>query len=121
MARLFTKDHEWIDRNGDIATVGITDHAQSQLGDIVFLELPEIGRTVKQGDSAAIVESVKAASDVYAPLSGEVVEVNEALVSDPARINAEAEKDAWLFKLRLSDESELKDLMDQAAYSTLVG
>ena len=120
MAKYFTKDHEWLDRDGDVVTVGITNHAQSQLGDIVFLELPKIGRTVKKGDSAAIVESVKAASDVYAPLSGEVVEVNEELVADPARINTEAEGGAWLFKLRMSDEAELKDAMDEAAYSKLI-
>jgi glycine cleavage system H protein len=121
LARLFTKEHEWLDRNGDVVTVGITDHAQSQLGDIVFLELPKIGRQVKKGDSAAIVESVKAASDVYAPLTGEVVEVNEALVGDPARINTEAENGAWLFKLRLSDEGELKEAMDEAAYKQIIG
>jgi glycine cleavage system H protein len=120
LARYFTKEHEWLDRNGDIVTVGITNHAQSQLGDIVFLELPNVGRTVKKGDSAAIVESVKAASDVYAPLSGEVVEVNEPLVADPARINTEAEGGAWLFKLRLADEAELKDAMDEAAYLKII-
>lgn len=120
MAKYFTKDHEWLDRDGDVVTVGITNHAQSQLGDIVFLELPKIGRNVKKGDSAAIVESVKAASDVYAPLTGEIIEVNEKLVSDPARINAEAEGGAWLFKLRLSDEAELGDAMDEATYSKII-
>lgn len=121
MAKYFTKDHEWLDRNGDVAIVGITGHAQGQLGDIVFLELPSVGRNVKKGDSAAVVESVKAASDIYAPVSGKVIEVNEALVGEPARINAEAESGAWLFKLRLTDETELNDLMDEAAYSKLLG
>ena len=120
MAKYFTKDHEWLDREGDVVTVGITDHAQSQLGDIVFLELPNIGRTVKKGDSAATVESVKAASDVYAPLTGEITEVNEKLVIDPARINTEAEGGAWLFKLRLSDEAELEDAMDEASYLKII-
>lgn len=120
MTRYFTQDHEWVDRNGDIVTVGITDHAQSQLGDIVFLELPDVGRTVSKGESAAIVESVKAASDVYTPLSGEIVEVNEALVGDPAKINADAGS-AWLFKLRISSESEMNGLLDEAAYSRLIG
>ena len=120
MTKYFTKDHEWLNRDGGIVTVGITNHAQSQLGDIVFIELPKIGRTVKKGDGAATVESVKAASDVYAPLSGEVVEINEELVADPARINTEAESGAWLFKLRLSDEAELNDAMDEAAYSKLI-
>ena len=121
MAKFFTPDHEWIERDGEIATVGITNHAQTQLGDIVFLELPDVGRTLSKGDSAAIVESVKAASDVYSPLSGAVVEVNEPLVSDPARINAEAEGGAWLFKLRVSDAGELGGLMDEAAYLKLIG
>lgn len=121
MAKYYTQDHEWLDRDGGVVTVGITNHAQSQLGDIVFLELPKVGRTVKKGDGAAIVESVKAASDVYAPLSGEVIETNDALVGDPARINSEAENGAWLFKLRITDESELKDLIDESAYSKVIG
>jgi glycine cleavage system H protein len=120
LAKFFTRDHEWLDRDGDVVTVGITNHAQSQLGDIVFLELPSVGRTVTKGDSAATVESVKAASDVYAPLSGEIIEVNEKLVSDPARINTEAQNGAWFFKLRLSDEAELKDAMDEAAYLKII-
>jgi glycine cleavage system H protein len=120
LTKYFTQDHEWIDRNGDIVTVGITDHAQSQLGDIVFLELPNVGRTVNKGESAAIVESVKAASDVYTPLSGEIVEINEALVGDPAKINTDAQS-AWLFKLRISNESEMNGLLDEAAYSKLIG
>ena len=120
MTTYFTQDHEWVDRNGDIVTVGITDHAQSQLGDIVFLELPDVGRIVSKGESVAIVESVKAASDVYTPLSGGIVEVNEALVGDPAKINADA-RSAWLFKLRISNESEMNGLLDEAAYSKLIG
>ena len=121
MAKSFTQDHEWLDRDGEIVTVGITNHAQSQLGDIVFLELPNVGRKVKKSEGIAIVESVKAASDVYSPLSGEVIEVNEPLISDPARINTEPESGAWLFKLRLSDVAELNDFMDEDAYLKLIG
>ena len=116
MPRLFTQEHEWIDAQGGIATVGITDHAQAQLGELVFVELPQVGRKLAKGDTAATVESVKAASDVYAPLTGEVVEVNDAIVSDPARINAEAESGAWLFKLRMTGEGELAGMMDETAY-----
>jgi glycine cleavage system H protein len=116
MPRYFTQEHEWLDQDGDVATVGITDHAQEQLGEIVFVELPKIGRQVKKGDAAAIVESVKAASDVYTPVSGEIVAVNDAIVSDPARLNAEAEGGAWLFKVRVAAASELEGLMDEKAY-----
>jgi glycine cleavage system H protein len=116
MPRYFTQEHEWLDKDGDVATVGITDHAQEQLGEIVYVELPKIGRTVKKGDAAAIVESVKAASDVYTPISGEIVEVNDAIVSDPARVNSEAESGAWLFKVRVASASELEGLMDEKAY-----
>jgi glycine cleavage system H protein len=116
MPRYFTEEHEWLDQDGDVATVGITDHAQEQLGELVFVELPQIGRQVKKGDAAAVVESVKAASDVYAPISGEIVAVNDALVSDPAKINSEAESGAWLFKVRLAAKSELEGLMDEKAY-----
>lgn len=116
MARYFTEEHEWIEVDGDIATVGITDFAQGQLGDIVFVELPEEGREVARGDDAAVVESVKAASDVYAPVSGEVVEVNSALDGEPKLVNDDAEGEGWFFKLRLSDPAELTGLMTESAY-----
>jgi len=120
MSRYFTQEHEWIDVDGDVATVGITDFAQQQLGDIVFVELPEEGRQVAKGDDAAVVESVKAASDVYAPVSGEVVETNAALEEEPALVNNDADGEGWFFKLRLADASELEGLMDQAAYDAFV-
>jgi len=120
MSRYFTDEHEWIDVSGDIATVGITDYAQEQLGDIVFVELPEEGKTVSKGDDAAVVESVKAASDIYAPASGEVVEVNGSLEDEPALVNTDAEDEGWFFKLRLTDPSELDSLMDEAAYKEFV-
>ena len=116
MSRYFTQEHEWIDVDGEIATVGITDFAQGQLGDIVFVELPEEGRTVAKGDDAAVVESVKAASDVYAPVSGEVVEANGALEGDPALVNGDAEGEGWFFRLKLSNPAELEGLLDEAAY-----
>lgn len=116
MARYFTKDHEWLDVQGDIATVGITDHAQEALGDVVFVELPEPGREVTKGGDAAVVESVKAASDVYAPATGKVVESNSALEDSPAMVNEDAEGGAWFFKLELKDKSELDGLMDADAY-----
>ena len=112
----YTEEHEWISVDGEEATVGITDFAQGQLGDIVFVELPEPGRQVTKGGEAAVVESVKAASDVYAPVSGEVTEANSALTDDPALVNSAAEGEGWFFKLRLSDPSELDGLMDAAAY-----
>ena len=112
----YTKDHEWIKVDGAIATIGITAHAQEQLGDVVFVELPSIGKTVKQGGEAAVVESVKAASDVFAPVSGEVVEVNKELEGDPALVNRGAEGDGWFFKVKLTNQSELEGLMDKAAY-----
>lgn len=120
MSRYFTDEHEWVDVEGNIATVGITDHAQGQLGDIVFVELPDEGATFDRGDEAAVVESVKAASDVFAPVSGEVLEVNSALEDEPALVNSDAEDDGWFFKLRLSDPSELESLMDEAAYKKFV-
>lgn len=120
MSRYFTEEHEWIDVSGDVATVGITDYAQNQLGDIVFVELPEEGKSFDKGDEAAVVESVKAASDVYAPVSGQVVEANGALEEDPSLVNSDAEEEGWFFKLRLSDASELDGLMDEAAYKTFV-
>jgi len=116
----YTKDHEWVRVEGDLATVGISDHAQEQLGDVVFVELPEIGRQVAKGDAMAVVESVKAASDVYAPISGEVVEVNEALNDDPSLVNSGAESGGWFCKLRLGDRAELESLMDAAAYREFV-
>ncbi|UPK33050.1 glycine cleavage system protein GcvH [Bradyrhizobium sp. 186] len=113
---LYTSDHEWLAIDGDVATVGITDYAQSQLGDVVFIELPKVGRTLKKTEAAAVVESVKAASDVYAPISGEVLEVNEAVVAEPALVNSDAGGKAWFFKIRIADKSELGGLMDEAAY-----
>lgn len=117
MSRYFTDEHEWIEVEGEIATVGITDYAQGQLGDIVFVELPAEGAKFQKGDDAAVVESVKAASDVYAPVSGEVVEVNGALEEEPALVNSDAEEEGWFFRMRLSDPSELEGLMDEAAYN----
>lgn len=116
MPRYFTEEHEWLDRDGEVATVGVTDHAQAQLGELVFVELPQVGRKVKKGEAAAVVESVKAASDVYSPLTGEIVAVNDAVVADPTKINSEAEGGAWLFKVKLASAAELDGLMDEAAY-----
>ncbi len=112
----YSKDHEWVKVENGIATVGITNHAQEQLGDVVFVELPAIGKTVTQHGQAAVVESVKAASEVYAPVSGEVVDVNKDLEGDPAMINRAAEGDAWFMKVKLANPSELDGLMDKAAY-----
>ena len=120
MTTYFTKEHEWIRVEGDTATVGITNHAQEQLGDIVFAEVPEGGRELSKGQEAAVVESVKAASDVYAPVSGEVVQGNPAVVDDPALINSDPEGEGWFFKLKLNDPSELDGLMDEAAYRDFV-
>jgi len=116
----FTKDHEWVRLDGDLAVVGITDYAQSQLGDIVYVELPELGRRVEQGKEAAVVESVKAASEVYAPVSGEVAEVNEALAADPAVVNADPTGEGWFLKLRLADPKELDGLMNEEEYERFV-
>jgi glycine cleavage system H protein len=112
----FTKEHEWISVEGDTATVGITDFAQAQLGDVVFVEVPQPGATLQKGKEAAVVESVKAASDVYAPVSGEVTEGNAALGADPSLVNSAAQGEGWFFKLTLSDTSELEGLMDREAY-----
>lgn len=120
MSRYFTDEHEWVDVEGETATVGITDYAQEQLGDIVFVETPEAGAELSQGDDAAVVESVKAASDVYAAVSGTVIEVNEALEDEPALVNSSAEEDGWFFRVTLSDKSELDDLMDEKAYKAFV-
>lgn len=117
----YTEEHEWLTVDGDVAIVGITNHAQEQLGDIVFVELPEIDAEVEQGGDTVVVESVKAASDVYAPVSGTIVAVNEAIVADPAMVNAGAEGDAWLYKMKLSEPSELDELMDGDAYKELIG
>ncbi len=116
MSLYFTKEHEWVRVDGGTATVGITDFAQAQLGDVVFVEVPEAGRQVTKGGEAAVVESVKAASDVYAPVSGEVLEGNQALVDDPALVNSAAEGEGWFFRLRLSDDSELDGLMSADEY-----
>ena len=116
MTVYYTKEHEWVRVDGDTATVGITDFAQGQLGDVVFVEVPEAGRRVSRGGEAAVVESVKAASDVYAPVSGEVIEGNQALVDDPALVNSDAEGEGWFFKLRLSDTQEINELMNADQY-----
>lgn len=120
MALYYTKDHEWIRVEGDIGTVGISDHAQEQLGDVVFVELPETGRKVTQGDEIAVVESVKAASEIYAPVSGEVVESNDALGDNPGLVNEAAESSAWFFKLKLANAAELEELMDRDAYNSFL-
>ncbi len=120
MTRYFTDEHEWIDVDGNSATVGITDYAQSQLGDIVFAEVPAVGAKLTKGGDAAVVESVKAASDVYAPVTGTVTEGNDALADDPALVNSDPEGAGWFFKLELDDLSELDGLMDAAAYQAFV-
>jgi glycine cleavage system H protein len=112
----FTKDHEWVDVDGDVVTIGVTAYAAEQLGDVVFVELPDVGKAVKAGDPLAVVESVKAASDVYAPVSGEVVAVNAGLPDKPETVNAEPEKDGWFAKLKLANPAELDALMDRPAY-----
>ena len=117
----FTKNHEWLKIDGDVATVGITAHAAEQLGDLVFVQLPEVGTTLDKGQEAADVESVKAASDVYAPLAGEVVAINEAIIDDPSIVNANPESDGWFYKLKLADVTSVDGLMDEAAYKALVG
>ncbi len=114
--RLYSREHEWIDVDDDIGTVGISDYAQEQLGDVVFVELPESGRQVTRNDELCVVESVKAASEVYAPVSGEVVEVNDALGDDPAEVNADPYGAGWFVRIRLTDAGELDDLMNEDAY-----
>ena len=116
MTTLFTPDHEWLRIEGDVATIGVTDYAQSQLGDVEFVELPKVGRTWKTAEAAAVVESGKAASDVYAPISGEVLETNAELAAEPALVNSDAQGKAWFFKIKIADKSELGGLMDEAAY-----
>ncbi|MGX5842730.1 glycine cleavage system protein GcvH [Mesorhizobium sp. ArgA1] len=117
----FTADHEWLSVEGGIATVGITDYAQEQLGDLVFVELPQIGTKLRKGDTAVVVESVKAASDVYAPVDGEITDANGTLSSDPSLVNSAATGDGWLWKMKLADEGQLAGLMDEAAYKAHIG
>ncbi|BBK34834.1 glycine cleavage system H protein [Stella humosa] len=113
----FTQEHEWIRVEGDVGTVGITDFAQNQLGDVVFVELPPVGRKVTKGGDAAVVESVKAASEVYSPVTGEVIEINQAIVDEPAKVNADPQGEAWFFKVRLAVPAELDAMMDEAGYA----
>ena len=117
----FTKDHEWLRIEGEIATVGITPYAQEQLGDLVFVELPQAGRTLEMGGAAAVVESVKAASDVYSPISGEVSEVNESIMQEPSLVNSDPMGKGWMFKLKIANAAEIEGLMDEAAYKSLIG
>ena len=117
----FTKDHEWVRLDGDVATVGITEHAQDALGDLVFVELPESGREIKEGEAVAVVESVKAASDVYAPLGGVVLETNAAIVENPSLINSAPEGDGWFFTMRVADTASFESLLDAAAYAAIKG
>jgi len=112
----FTKEHEWVRLDGDIATIGITDHAQEQLGDVVFVELPEVDRNVAADEACAVVESVKAASDVYAPLTGKIVEINQSIIDDPSLVNSDAEGEGWFFRLEIDDSLAFDALMDHAAY-----
>lgn len=117
----YTEDHEWLTVEGGIVTVGITDYAQEQLGDIVFVETPEVGKQLKKGDTAVVVESVKAASDVYAPVDGEILEANDALSSDPALVNSSPTSSGWLWKMKLADEGQLSGLLDEAGYKAHIG
>ena len=116
----YTKDHEWVRVEGDVAVIGITDYAQTQLGDVVYVELPELGRRVEKGKEAAVVESVKAASEVYAPLTGEVIAVNDALSGEPGKINSDPQGEGWFLKLRIADAKELGELLDENAYQAFV-
>ncbi len=116
----YTEDHEWLKIDGEEAVVGISDHAQEQLGDIVFIELPDSGKTLEKGSEAAVVESVKAASEIYAPADGEVLAVNEALNDEPGKVNSDAEGEGWFFKMKLSNPSQVANLMDEAAYKAFV-
>ena len=117
----FTEEHEWLRVEGDVVVVGITAHAAEQLGDVVFVELPDEGTTVSKDDEVVVIESVKAASDILAPVDGEIAEVNDALVDDPGKVNEDPEGDAWFFKLKIEDLSVLDELMDEAAYKKFVG
>ena len=116
----YTKDHEWVRLDGDVATVGITDHAQTALGDVVFVELPEVGREVAAGEACAVVESVKAASDIYAPIAGKIVEVNGGLTDNPGLVNASALNEGWFFKIEPADAGAVAALLDEAAYAAFV-
>ena len=116
----YSEDHEWISVAGNVGTVGVTDYAQEQLGDVVFVEVPEAGKDVEKGDEAAVIESVKAASELYAPVSGEVTAGNEALADEPGKVNSDPMGEGWFFKIKLSDPSELETLMDEAAYKSFV-
>jgi glycine cleavage system H protein len=120
MSRYYTQEHEWIEVDGDIGTIGITDYAQGQLGDITFVELPAVGAAVAKGESVSVVDSVKAASDVYAPVSGEVTDVNEALGDEPELVNSDAAVGGWLFRVKLEDKAELDGLMDDTAYRAYI-
>ena len=117
----YTEDHEWLDEAGGVVTVGITAHAAEELGDIVFIELPEIGTEVSKGDEIVVIESVKAASDILAPLDGEIVEINADIVDEPGKVNEDAEGAAWFFKVKASDLSQMDDAMDEAAYKAFIG
>lgn len=120
MSRYYTEDHEWVEVDGDIGTVGISEYAQGQLGDIVFVEVPDAGKEIDKGDDIAVVESVKAASDVYSPVSGTVIEGNDALADTPELVNEDPEGEGWFYKLTLSDPSELEELMNEAKYAAFV-
>ena len=120
MSRYFTEDHEWVDVDGEVGTVGISDYAQGQLGDIVFVDVPAEGKQLGKGDEAAVVESVKAASDVYSPVSGTVIEGNDALSDEPALVNSDPEAEGWFYRIRLTDADELAELMDEAGYEAFV-
>jgi len=121
MATYYTEEHEWIEVEDDIATIGITEHAAEQLGDAVFIELKDEGESFEKGDEIGVVESVKAASEIYAPVTGEIVEANESLVDNPAEVNESPESDAWFYRIRISDPKELDDLLDEKAYKALIG
>ncbi len=116
----YSEDHEWISVDGDVATIGITSHAQEQLGDVVFVELPDVGSNITKGEDAGVIESVKAASELVAPLSGEVVETNAAIIDEPGKVNEDPENSAWFIKVKLSDASELDGLMDADAYKAFI-
>lgn len=116
----FTKEHEWLDVNGDVATVGITEYAQEQLGDVVFVDLPDVGKTVSQGDESGVVESVKAASDVYAPLDGEVVEVNAKLEDEPGLVNSDPQGEGWFMKMKMANTGQLDEMMDADGYKAFI-
>lgn len=117
----YTSDHEWVRLEGDVATVGITDHAQAELSDVVFVELPDMGKSLDANDPAAVVESVKAASDIYAPVAGEIVEINEDLITDPAKVNSDPFGDGWIFKIKVKDVASVEALMDASAYTSMFG